>query len=295
MATQNLDEILKLAQVAAALQAPQQQQEQQDLATLMAMLNLQQQRQQNEAQLGLSREQMQMESADRQANTSIRQQDVEMEVLNQLLGRAQSQREVENLAQFGAKEGSRMNQQARFSEAFDMRAPAIRKLYQDNSRTPEKINPALNAMLRDAGLQWGDEPVRNFDWGGLNREVWPGAGPTAPQAGAIPGAEHFTQAGNVGRNAVAPALNTGAKSIMDLIPGALNTLNATAEGALGAVGVPVNFGRFDSWYDKWNNAAQQYPQTINDLIVGAGQEQQPQQPYLNRGQAAEAMKRRNQR
>lgn len=293
MAKQDLGEILKLAQVAATLQAPQQQQEQQDLATLMAMLNMQQQRSSDEARLGLSREQMQLESADRQAATSARQKEVEAQLLQQAIMGAQTPRERENLFMHGIQEGTRLNQGLRLGTATDAISPAIPKLYKDNARSPEKIAPALQAMMRDAGLQWTDAPVANLPWEQWNRETWPGAGPV-PQISLMPGAENFTAAGNVGRNTVAPAVNTGVKSVMDLIPGAINSVNAVAEGALGTIGVPVNFGRMNSWYDKWNNTASQYPQTINDLIIGTDQEQQPKRPYLNRGQAAEAMKRRNQ-
>lgn len=275
MAT-SIDDLLKLANISVQLNNAA---NQQDPTMQMAMQYLAQQQaaEQNSAQLGLSERQLalsEQELAGRTQNAELAAMMDGIRAYAQTVG-ADPERLLEMLAATSPQLGQAIQQGTDRATAGQVSAllPQMRNVYSTNVKTPDKIGPALDTLLTQAGIGWNSPAAQQIPWSDLNQEFWPGQQGGTQSATQVPD-PRFTQAGEVGRR-IGNTVGLGGKSILDqiydVIPNLINTLNPVAEGALGAVGIPANFGRMPSWSEQWNQTAANYPVMINDLIMGTGQ------------------------
>lgn len=275
MAT-SIDDLLKLANVSVQLNNAA---NQQDPTMQMAMQYLAQQQaaEQNSAQLGLSERQLGMQEQQLAAQTKNAELAAMMDGIRayaQTVG-ADPERLLEMLAATSPQLGQAIQQGTDRATAGQVSAllPQVRNVYSTNVKTPDKIGSALDTLLTQAGIGWNSPAAQQIPWNDLNQEFWPGQQGDTQSTTQVPD-PRFTQAGEVGRR-IGNKVGLGGKSILDqiydVIPNLINTLNPVAEGALGAVGIPANFGRMPSWSEAWNQTAANYPAMINDLIMGAGQ------------------------
>jgi hypothetical protein len=181
MARQNLDEILKLAQVAMAMQEPQQRAEQQDLQTMLTLAGLMQQRQNDEAQLGLGRERMQFEQQGRDAALAGERYNADSRLIQELVGDPSIPWEDKQQLLSGREALAGPLKQMhdnRVNKQVSAMRPGIEATYVANKNNPAKLREQLGML----GIDFSGDAAGRFDWNELNQRTWPveQAAPVSP-------------------------------------------------------------------------------------------------------------------